>query len=112
MTVDPDVADHLTFTTGPTTTNANATINPAIVVTAFDQFGNVATGYNGTITLSVTASTPATGGPGGLSGTNPVTATNGVATFSGMSMTDTGTGYSLDASDGSLTTTSGPFDIL
>ncbi|HET9706909.1 MAG TPA: Ig-like domain-containing protein, partial [Gemmatimonadales bacterium] len=111
VTVGADVADHLTFTTGPSTTNANATINPAIVVTAFDQFGNVATGYSGTITLSITAGTPAAGGPGGLSGTNPVTATNGVATFSGMSMTDTGTGYSLDASDGSLTTTSGLFDI-
>ncbi|MGE5144950.1 MAG: hypothetical protein ACM3OA_16070, partial [Acidobacteriota bacterium] len=98
-----------TFTTGPTTTNQNATINPPIVVTAFDQFGNVATGYGASITLSITNGT----GTGGatLNGTNPVTAVNGVATFSGMSIDTAGTQYTLDASDGSLTTTSGQFDI-
>ena len=111
VTVIPGTATQLTFTSEPTTTNHNATITPDIVVTAFDQFGNVATGYTGTITLSITAGTPATGGPGGLTGTNPVTAANGVATFSGMSMTDIGTSYSLDASDGVLKTTSGTFDI-
>jgi hypothetical protein len=109
LTVDPDVADHLTFTTEPTTTNHNATITPPVVVTAFDQFGNVATGYSGSITLSITTGT-GTGGAA-LNGTNPVTAVNGVAQFSGMSIDTAGTQYTLDASDGSLTTTSSQFDI-
>jgi hypothetical protein len=109
VTVNPDVADHLTFTTEPTTTNQNATINPPIVVTAFDQFGNVATGYTTSVTLSITSGT-GTGGAA-LNGTNTVAAIAGVATFSGMSIDTAGSQYSLDASDGSLTTTSSLFDI-
>ena len=109
VTVNPDVADHLTFTTEPTTTNQNATINPPIVVTAFDQFGNVATGYTASVTLTITSGT-GTGGAA-LNGTNPVSAIAGVATFTGMSIDTAGSQYSLDASDGSLTTTSSLFDI-
>ena len=42
-------------------------------------------------------------GGGTLSGTTTVAAVNGVATFSNLSINKVGTGYTLTASDGSLT---------
>jgi len=111
VTVSPDVAAQLTFTNQPTTTNANSTINPGpgIIVTAFDQFGNVATGYSADVTMTITTGTGTLGAI--LAGTTTQTASSGVATFKGLSIDLAGTGYTLDASDGSLTMTSSLFDI-
>jgi hypothetical protein len=73
------------------------------VVTVEDAGGNPATGDTSTVTLSITAGTPATGGPGALSGCAPTAASAGVASFAGCSIDTEGTGYQLHAVDGSLT---------
>ncbi len=67
-----------------------------VVVTAEDQFFNVATSFNGTVALAI-ANNPGNP-PGTLTGVTPVTAVNGVATFSGMSINKSGVGYTLRAS--------------
>ena len=75
--------------------SANATITPAVVVTAVDQFGNTATGYAGTITVAM--GTNAGGAGSVLSGTKVHAAVAGVATFNDLSINNTGTGYTLTA---------------
>jgi len=88
----------------------NSPIIPAVVVTARDAFGNTATAFAGAVTVSITSGT---GTPlAVLSGTNPVNAVAGVATFSNLSINLTGLGYRLDAAAGGVTgTTSNTFDI-
>jgi hypothetical protein len=77
-------------------------------VQLLDPFGNLATGN----TSSVIVALGANPGGGSLSGTATVAASGGVATFSTLSINKTGTGYTLTASDGSLTgATSGTFNI-
>jgi autotransporter-associated beta strand protein len=111
LTVDPAAASQLAFITQPTTTAAGQFINPGtgVVVQLKDQFGNVATTDTSRVTL-----TPAGGTAGaGLFGTNPVTVSNGLATFSDLSINLKGTGYELVASDTNpkLADTSTAFDI-
>ena len=66
-----------------------------------------------TATNSVTLAFGTNAGPGAtLSGTNPVSAVNGVATFSNLSIDSAGTGYTLTANAGGLTgATSNTFNI-
>jgi len=112
VTVNPAAASRLTFTGQPSNTAANAAIAPPVVVTAQDAFGNTATTFTGSITLSITSGT---GTPlAVLSGTNPVNAAGGVATFSNLSINlpSTVIPYQLDAASGALTrATSSPFNI-
>ena len=58
----------------------------SIAISAEDQFGNVATGYNGSVTISL-PNEP------GVSGT--ISARNGVATFTGLTASTAGQGSSL-----------------
>src|SRR5207244_2218722 len=70
-------------------------------------FGNVATEFTGAVAIALGSN------PGGstLSGTTPVAAVNGVATFF-MSLNKSGTGYTLTASAGGFApVTSTAFDI-
>jgi hypothetical protein len=102
-------ADHLVFLQQPTDTAAGDTM-AAVIVEIVDQFGNVVIGDNtDTITLSVGNNA----GGGTLSGTLTLTVTNGVATFSDLSIDLPGTGYTLSATtSGSLPDIdSDPFDI-
>src|SRR5437762_286442 len=103
----PPPATHVAFTTQPQTTQAGQTM-PAVRVTARDAAGNVVTGFTGLITVALGANP----GGGTLSGTTSVTAVNGVATFSTLSINNPGTGYTLVASASGLTgTTSTSFNI-
>ena len=68
-------------------------------VAAEDPYGNVATTFNGPVTVTL-ASGPA---GGSLSGVVSTTAANGIATFSGLALDTAGGGYALAASGGSLT---------
>ena len=62
-----------------------------LTVTAEDSSGNVDTSFNGTVTVAL-----ATNPEGGtLGGTLSVTATNGVATFSDLTLDKAATGYTL-----------------
>ncbi len=67
-------------------------------VTVEDAGGNVVTADASTIALSITSSTPTSGGPGTLSGCSS-TESQGVFTFAGCAINTSGTGYELTATD-------------
>jgi hypothetical protein len=101
-TVTAAAPTKLAFAQQPTNTTAGATISPAVTVQILDAYGNL---------TSSTASVSLTG-PATLSGTTTVNAVNGVASFSTLSVTKAGTGYSLSASSPTLTgATSGSFNV-
>src|SRR3989442_441188 len=105
--ITPGTATQLVFSQQPGTTVANHQISPAVKVRALDAFGNVATGFTDLVTLAL-GNNP---GNATLSGTTPVAAVNGVATFF-VSLNKAGTGYTLTASaSGFATVTSTTFDI-
>ncbi|HYV97026.1 MAG TPA: hypothetical protein VE967_06205 [Gemmatimonadaceae bacterium] len=79
-----------------------------VTVTAKDAFGNVATQFNGPVTLALS------GGASGavLSGTLTANAVAGVATFTGLIINAAGTGYAIAATNPSVgTTTSTTFAV-
>jgi hypothetical protein len=101
-------ATQLAFGVQPTHTTAGSPISPAVQLRALDASGNLATSFNGTITIALGANPTGTT----LSGTTTVSAVNGVATFANLSLTKVGTGYSLTASASGLTgATSASFSI-
>ncbi len=104
-------ATHLAFTVQPTTTLPFMTIRPPVQVTLEDDLGNPLTGFTGPVSIAIGHN----GGmlmPGTLSGTRTVTAVNGVATFSDLSIDEIGNGYTLVASTaGATSATSAPFNI-
>ena len=104
----PPVPTALGFAVQPGNTAAGATITPAVQVEIRDQFGARVT----TATNSVTVAIGSNPGGGTLSGTKTMTAVNGAATFSGLSIDNVGTGYTLSASAGGLTgATSAGFNV-
>ncbi len=72
-----------------------------VVVDAEDEFGNIATTYNGPVTISLE------NGATGLAGTDTVDAVAGVATFTNLSIGTDGT-YNLLGSSPGLVTTAPP----
>src|SRR2546430_15707015 len=67
---------------------------PAAKVRALDALGNLVPSFTGSVTIALGNN------PGGatLSGTTPVSAASGVATFFDLSLNKTGTGYTPTAS--------------
>src|SRR5207249_3081301 len=110
FTITAGTATQLVFGTPPSTTIAGRQISPAVKVRARGALGNVASGFTGDVTLALGANP----GGGTLSGTNPVAAVSGEATFFDLSINKTGTGYTLTASAGGGLgpITSTPFDIV
>jgi hypothetical protein len=102
---------HLAFTVQPSTTPPLLAIQPAVQVTALDAGGNRVTSFNGSVTIAIGHN----GGtllPGTLSGTTTVTAVNGVATFSNLSIDQLGNGYTLVVSAANVFgAESAPFNI-
>jgi hypothetical protein len=97
LTVNPAAADHLVFLQQPSDTAAGQTISPGVVVAVVDAFGNVETGDNNdTVTLSLSSNPSG----GTLRGTLTMTVTNGVATFSDLSIDLPGMGYTMNATVG------------
>ncbi len=94
FTMTPGAANQLEITTQPTTTAAGQTIS-SVVVKVEDQFGNVVTTDSSNVTISINT------GSGTLLGTKTVAAVNGIATFSTLSIAETGS-FTLLAHDGSL----------
>ena len=93
--VTPGLSNHLAFVQNPTTTVATATMSPAVTVAVEDASGNVETADSTTkITLAI-GTNPA---GGTLNGGAVVTASSGIATFSGLSIDKAGIGYTLTAS--------------
>jgi hypothetical protein len=112
VTVTAATASQLVFTQQPTRTQVNAFITPPVRVTAQDAFGNTAANFVGSVTVAIGHN----GGvvPGGLHGTLVVAVVSGVATFSDLSIDQTGVGYTLVANSsvtGLTQGTSTAFDI-
>jgi hypothetical protein len=81
------------------------------IVRVQDQPGHTDTTYNGTVTVVIKSGTGTAGA--GLKGTATINAVNGIATFSGLSISLTGTGYRLTASaPGRSSNDSNTFDIV
>jgi RHS repeat-associated protein len=97
VTVIPAQASQLFFEQLPTTGIAGQTLNPSVIVAVEDQFGNIVTSDDSTVTLTVNS------GPGSFTGGNTLSASvvNGIATFSNLVL-DTAGNYLLSASDGPL----------
>ena len=102
-------ATQLAFAVPPTETHANQPMVPAVRVAIKDQFGNTVRSATDPVTVALGAN------PGGatLSGTTTVNAVGGIATFSDLSIDRPGSGHTLVATSGSLTSaTSFAFDIV
>src|SRR5207247_11204999 len=107
----PGAAAQLAFTTQPGGGTGGTAWTTQPVVTVQDANGNTVTNDTSTVTLAILNNA----GPGGvLSGTLTKAAVAGVANFSAnaLKIDAIGTGYTLTATDGSLTSaTSSPFNI-
>ena len=106
--VSAGAATQLVFTTEPTGSRGASPFATQPVVTVEDATGNVVTSATPTISLSIT---PDTGATGAALTCAPATAVAGVATFSGCSINDEGSSYTLTASGGGLTGSSAPFSV-
>ncbi|MFN2420511.1 MAG: beta strand repeat-containing protein, partial [Gemmatimonadota bacterium] len=102
-------ATRLVFSQQPTTTPAGSPITPAVTVRAEDASGNLATAFNGNVSIAI-GTNPA---GGTLSGTTTVAAVGGIATFSNLRIDRAGSGYTLVASSSGLASaTSNAFEIV
>jgi hypothetical protein len=101
----PGTSAQLAFVQQPTNVTAGTAISPAFTVDVEDSDGNIVTSDDSNVTISVAS------GPGTVGGITIVTAVNGVATFSDLSLDTAGT-HTLRAIDNSLTsTTSDAFTV-
>ena len=99
-------ASKLAFTQQPTNVTAGSVITPSVQVSIEDTLGNVVLTATNSITVALGA------GTGPLNGTLTQAAVAGIATFSNLSLTATGTGDTLTASATGFTTiTSGTFNV-
>jgi hypothetical protein len=83
----------------PSSATAGVALSPAVQVTVQDAQGNTVPSATNSITVAI-GTNP---GGGTLTGTTPVSASSGVATFSDLSINKTGTGYTLTAAATGLT---------
>jgi len=104
---------HLAFSVQPSRTLPLMAIQPAVQVTALNAEDNPVTSFNGPVTIAIGRNgsiNPLM--PGTLSGTTTVSAVNGVATFSNLSIDQLGNGYTLVVSASSVFgAESSPFNI-
>jgi hypothetical protein len=97
----------LNFIAQPTSLWQYGTLTSALILGIEDQFGNVVTSVNSTVTLAI-----ALGPMGGtIQGPTTATASNGRATFTGLKFNIAGT-YELLATDGALSVTSKAFQVV
>jgi DNA-binding beta-propeller fold protein YncE len=96
-------AAQLAFTTQPGGAAAGAVLTPEPVVTVEDSNGNTVTTDASTVTLAITSGTGTSGAALTCTGGESTAAVNGVASFSGCTVNDVGSGYTLTATDGTLT---------
>lgn len=104
------VYPRLVFTSNPSGAQANAPFATQPVVVAQSAPGQTSTSFNGPVTLAIKTGTGTAGAV--LGGTLTVNAVNGVASFSGLSISKAGSGYRLTAvSSGLSTAESSSFEI-
>ena len=102
----PLASNELVFAQPPTNVAATAVISPPVVVHETDINGVIIPTFNGDVTLAIASGPPAAT----LGGTVTVAAANGIATFADLRIDLAGT-YTLEATDGTLTATSQPFQV-
>ncbi len=105
--VTPSTASRLVTVTQPPASLAAGQAF-GFTIAAEDAFGNAVTGFNGSVTASMAND------PGGapLSGPLTVTASNGLASFSGLTIDEAGAGYTLGATAGNLSSAiTGPVGV-
>jgi hypothetical protein len=102
--------DHLVFTQQPTRTTVGQPISPAPAVEVRDQYDNVAAQALAPVSLAF-GNNPESAT---LGGTLSVTPLGGVATFTDVSVSVSGVGYTLVATSADVTgsVTSAPFDVV
>jgi hypothetical protein len=98
----------LSFVTQPGGTVAGAAISPGVQVQLFDQYGNPLSSDSTDQVSMAIGLNPA---KGTLSGTTTVTASNGIATFSTLSIDKAASGYELSASSNGASKNSTPFSV-
>ena len=98
ISVTSGAATQLLITTEPPGT-ATAGVGFGLTVTAEDVDGNVATGFTGSETIALAANP----GSSTLGGTLTVSATSGIATFTGLTLNKVGSGYTLAVTNSGLT---------
>jgi FKBP-type peptidyl-prolyl cis-trans isomerase 2 len=76
-------------------------------VSAEDKFGNVDPTFNSTVKAAIANNVAGAS----LGGTTALNAVNGVATFTDLTINKPGVGYSLKATSGGLTATTGTFNV-
>ena len=109
LTDSVNAANVLVFTTQPSETVAGSGIAPFVTVSVQDGLGHTVASANNSITLSI-GSNPV---GGTLSGTLTMTAVNGVATFSTLSIDKSGLRYTLTANTSGLPGISSTlFDVI
>ncbi|HXG97581.1 MAG TPA: hypothetical protein VNJ06_10790 [Gemmatimonadales bacterium] len=97
----------LDFFVQPNTANVGQVISPPVEVLVRDSLGSIDSAFTASITMGLASNS--TGAA--LGGTTTVRPTNGIATFSNLSVNAAGT-YTLQASaDGATSVTSGAFTI-
>ena len=97
-------ASQLVFTTQPGGGTSGTAWSTQPVVAVEDALGNVVNTNTSSVSLAITAGTGAAGAS--LTCTaNPKAAVSGIATFAGCNIDKVGTGYTLTATDGALTST-------
>jgi hypothetical protein len=95
--------------TQPTPSIVTAGTGFGLTFQAEDSSGNLVSSFHGTVTVGLASN------PGGttLGGTLTVAASDGVATFSGLTITKAASGYTLYVSgSGPTSTTSTPFNVV
>ena len=111
--VNAATANKLAFGQQPTDANVGATITPAVTVQVQDQFGNLVTTSNASVTLSIKPGTGTSGAT--LACTTGLThnASNGVVTFPDCNINTAGQNYQLHATATSLTAAdSSTFNVI
>jgi trimeric autotransporter adhesin len=101
FTVSVGAAAQLAFTTQPAGGASGASLGTQPAVSVEDSGGNVVTGSTSAVTLAI-GSQPGSGAALGCT-TNPVTASAGVAAFSGCEITGQAGTYTLQATSSGLT---------
>ena len=97
ISITPGAASQFLITSQPPAT-VTAGTGFGLIVTAEDAEGNVATGYTGSVSLSLTSNFSGVT----LGGATIVSAAAGVANFSNVTLNLAGSGYTLQVSSGSL----------
>jgi hypothetical protein len=92
-------ASKLVFITQPSNVPAGVSIAPPVQVAVEDASGNIISAATNAVTIAIGTN----GGGGILGGTVTAAPVNGIATFSNLTISAAGTGYTLTASATSLT---------